>query len=142
MSSDLTLQQWLVYAGMVIGGVIAGLVGVRSWRAAPKADTSKDLIVSGQAAFTDMAPIKELLKQVDLLCLKIMAAAVSIDSASAAQRETAEAVSEVAHLIKQYLETRKRDEEIEAEVERRLQVKRDRAIRSRMTRKTGTDSQS
>lgn len=142
MSSDLTLQQWLVYAGMVIGGVIAGLVGVRSWRAAPKADTSKDLIVSGQASITDMAPIKELLKQVDLLCLKIMAAAVSIDSASAAQRETAEAVSEVAHLIKQYLETRKRDEEIEAEVERRLQVKRDRAIRSRMTRKTGTDSQS
>lgn len=140
MSSDLTLQQWLVYAGMVIGGVIAGLVGVRSWRAAPK-----DLIVSGQASITDMAPIKELLKQVDLLCLKIMAVTVSLDAGVAAQRETAEAVSDVAHLIKQYLETRKRDEEIEAEVERRLQVKRERAIRSRMTRKTrktGTDSQS
>ncbi len=135
MNSDFTLQQWLVYAGMVIGGVIAGLVGIRSWRSAPKADTPKDLLVSGQASITDMAPIKELLKQVDLLCIQIMAAATSVDSAGAAQRQTAVAVSEVAHLIREYLETRKRDEEIEAEVERRLQVKRERAIRSRAARK-------
>lgn len=135
MNSDFTLQQWLVYAGMVLGGVIAGLVGIRSWRTAPKSEPAKDLLVTGQAAITDMAPIKELTKQVDLLCLKLMAVAASVDSAAGHQKETTIALNSVAEQVREYLETRKRDEEIEAEVERRLQVKRERAIRSRMSRK-------
>jgi hypothetical protein len=136
---DAEIQKWVLWVAMGAGAFFASLFGFRGWKQGGKVDPPKELLISGQSAITDMAPIKELLKQVDLLCLKIMAAAASIDSAAGQQKATAAALERVGDLIATYLEKRAEDIEIEKEVERRLQVRRDRAVRARAARKPSTD---
>ena len=136
---DTEIQKWVLWIAMGAGAFFASLFGFRGWKQGGKVEGPKELLISGQSAITDMAPIKEMLKQIDLLCIQIMAAVTSIDSATGQQKATAAALERVAGLISTYLEKRAEDIEIEKEVERRLQIRRDRAVRARAARKPSTE---
>lgn len=131
---DPTIAQTLVYIGLVISGIIAGLVGFRGWRKGGHVPPDKDMLISGAASITDMTPVKELVKQADLLCLKLMAATTSVDAMVTQQNRTAVALEKISDQIGSYLAQRKHDAEVEAEVERRLLIKTERAARARASR--------
>lgn len=61
------------------------------------------LVVTGQAQITDMTPIRDLLKQADLLCVKVMAATSSIDSMVIQQTRVALAIENLANEISEHL---------------------------------------
>lgn len=135
--ADPNINEWVTYVGMAVGGAVAAFVVRMGWRKGPPAP-EQSLVVSGQAQFTDMAPIKDLLKQVDLLCIKLMAATASVDGMASQQTRVALAIEALTIEIKQYLdalraemEANDRQEEIDRESDRKARILAEDIVRER-----------
>lgn len=135
--ADPNINEWVTYVGMAVGGAVAAFVVRMGWRKGPPAP-EQNLVVSGQAQFTDMAPIKDLLKQVDLLCVKLMAATTSVDGMAAQQTRVALAIEQLTIELKQYLdalraemEASDRQEEIDRESDRKARILAEDIVRER-----------
>src|SRR5687768_4794949 len=103
--ADPNVGEWFVYAGMAVGGVVAALMARAGFKkgGGPKPG-ERDLVFSGQAAITDMGPLRELVKQVDLLALKLMAATTAVTGMTEQQARAAAALEGIAVMIRQHLE--------------------------------------
>lgn len=109
---------WIT-AGMVIGGVLAGFAARAGWKnsAAPE---EKEFAFSGQAAITDMGPVRELAKQAETLGPKLAAAVTAVEAGVQQQARTSAAVERLAGIVEGYIENQKTERENEEEIERRV----------------------
>lgn len=118
--ADPTIQEYVTYAGMAAGAAIAALVVRLGWKRGADTDTRpKELMVTGQAAITDMAPIRDLVLRVD------RTAAALEDLASTTKAFVAEVRAE------------KQSSDREEEIERRAQVKAEKLLRDAEEAKEG-----
>jgi hypothetical protein len=135
--ADPNINEWVTYVGMALGGAVAAFVVRMGWRKGPPAP-EQNLLVSGQAQITDMAPIKDLLKQVDLLCVKLMSATIAVEGMTAQQTRVALAIEALSAEVKQYLdamraemEANDRQEEIDRESDRKARILAEDIVRQR-----------
>lgn len=135
--ADLNIQELVTYGGMVFGGAVAAFVLRMGWKKGPVAG-EQNLLVSGQAQFTDMAPVRDLLKQTDLLCVKLMAVTTSIDGMVAGQTRVSVAIEALVAEISEHLksvrdemDSRDREEEIERESDRKARILAEDMVRRR-----------
>jgi hypothetical protein len=135
--ADPNINEWVTYIGMAVGGAIAAFVVRMGWRKGPPTP-EQSLVVSGQAQITDMSPIRDLLKQVDLLCVKLMAATASVDGMAAQQTRVALAIEALAAEVRQHLEAVRaemeesdRKEEIDRESDRKARILAEDMVRRR-----------
>ena len=131
--ADPNINEWVINGGMVLGGAVAAFVVRMGWRKGPTAP-EQNLVVSGQAQFTDMAPIKDLLKQVDLLCVKLMAATASVDSMASQQTRVALAIEALTVEISEHLKAVRAEMDAdnrEEEIDRRARIAAEDIVRRR-----------
>ncbi len=122
--ADPTTGEIVTYIGMGVGAAVAAVLVRLGWKKAPIKDT--DLAISGQASIIDTAPIKELLKNVDLLTLQLQKAVISVDSQNAYHAETAQALTRLAHIMEDYLRVQaERQERLDLEATIRQQLRQE-----------------
>lgn len=119
--------QWFVWGGMALGGAIAALFGFKGWNKPASAKAEHEMLIHGQAQITDMEPLRDLVKQTDLLIIKLMAATIAVDGHSARAAEVVEgldrtsaALERLAVIATAWIEQQRLNEEIDAEVKARL----------------------
>lgn len=138
----MTVEEILTYVGTIVGSAVGALAIYMGWKRAPQQPTGdSDLMVHGQAAITDMAPIRDLLRTVDLLTTQLMAIAVKFDNHNELQARTAEALTGLAATLEDFVtEIRAREEnrEREAEIEKRAQEKAEDMVRDAQLEARGT----
>jgi hypothetical protein len=136
--ADPSINEWVTYVGMAVGGAAAAFVVRMGWKKGPPAP-EQNLMVSGQASITDMGPVRELLKQVDLLCIRIMAATVSVDSMTGQQTRVALAIEELVVEVREHLKAVRDEMEAnnrEEEIDRRARIAAEDIVRRREEEQT------
>lgn len=113
------IQELVTYGGMAIGAAVAAVLVRLGWKRLPAPDT--ELAFSGQASIVDTAPLKELLKNVDLLTLQLQKTAAQDERRTQALEQLA--VSLHNYLASQVERQEKEDLEatIRAELRREMQ---------------------
>jgi hypothetical protein len=127
--ADPNLGDIVTYTGMGIGAAIAALLVRLGWKKAPMKDT--EVAIAGQATIVDTAPLKELLKNVDLLTMQWQKVTTQIDISNQVQHEVAASNHAVAQSIERLTDVmanylanqteRQEREDTEREIERRAE---------------------
>jgi hypothetical protein len=118
------LQEIIPYVGTVIGTALAALLIHMGWKKPLTPDT--EVAIAGQATIVDTGPIKEMLKQVDLLTLQLQKATIAVDSQNALHARTAAALEALALAMAAYLkEQAERQERLELEALVRAELHRE-----------------
>jgi hypothetical protein len=100
-TGPLPLAEIIQYGGMAIGAGLAALLVRLGWKKLPTPET--EVAIAGQATIVDTGPIKEMLKQVDLLTLQLQKATIAVDAQNALHARTAAALEALALAMAAYL---------------------------------------
>ncbi|MDR3473308.1 MAG: hypothetical protein P4M09_16740 [Devosia sp.] len=103
---------------MLIGGVIAGIVARSGWKGG--GGTDKEFAFSGQATITDMGPVRDLVKQAEVLAPRLMESAQTMEALAQQQARTATAIERLVAVVEGYIDHEKTERENEEEIERRV----------------------
>jgi hypothetical protein len=117
MADTWSLQEIVTYGGTILGTGVAAFLFRLGWRRAPATET--EFAITGQSHITDMAPVRDLIKNIDLLTLQMQKAAIHDE------RRT-EALENLAEVLTKFLNDqteRQEKQDIEAEVSRRVAEK-------------------
>jgi hypothetical protein len=123
-TGPLPLAEIIQYGGMAIGAGLAALLVRLGWKKLPTPET--EVAIAGQATIVDTGPIKEMLKQVDLLTLQLQKATFAVDAQNALHARTAAALEALALAMAAYLkEQAERQEKLELEALVRAELRRE-----------------
>ena len=137
-TGPLPFAEIIQYGGMAIGAALAALLVRLGWKKPPAKET--EVAIAGQATIVDVSPIKELLKQVDLLTLQLQKATVAVDAQNELHARSAAALEKVAVQMGDYIAAQLRRQEaddLRAEVAREVERLRDEEDRHRQPPPSG-----
>jgi len=103
------LNDVITYGGMLLGGAVATLLVRLGFKKGPVQET--ELAVTGAATITDMAPIRELLHQLDQLTLHMQQVTAAASAAYGAQANTAEELAKLSQVLGQWIDRQRREDE-------------------------------
>jgi hypothetical protein len=90
--ADPTLQDIITYGGMAAGAAVAAVLVRLGWTKGPIKDT--ELAISGQASIIDTSPMRDLVKNVDLLTLQLQKTAIQDERRTQALERLAEVLAD------------------------------------------------
>ena len=110
-AATLPYQEIVTYGGMLMGAAVAAALVRLGWKQKPVPET--DIALSGQVAVTNLQPVRDLLKQVDLLTLQMQKAVVSIERQTSLHTDTVVKLGQLADLLGSYLAMQQERQETE-----------------------------
>lgn len=90
-AAALPYQEIIQYGGMLIGAGVAAFLLKLGWSKVPTKDT--EVAISGQAHIVDTSPLRELMKNIDLLTLQLQKAGVQDERRTVALETLAEVMT-------------------------------------------------
>jgi hypothetical protein len=112
-SSGAEVGNWIVWAGMAIGGAVAGFVARSGWKSPDGGSPEKEYAISGQASITDMGPIRDLAP-------RLSAIVDALEGTAKEQSRTAQSIERLVSIVEKYIEAQQTERDNEDEVERRV----------------------
>lgn len=119
-TGGLDIGSWLVYVGMMIGGAAAGFAARSGWKSGGSIPPERELAVSGQAFITDLGPVRDLVKQAELLAPSMASTASAMAAVAQQQARTSAAIERLVGIVEEYIEAQQTDRDNEEEIERRV----------------------
>ena len=122
--STFSIVDNVTYGGMAVGAGIAALLIRLGWKKPTTPET--EVAISGQATIVDTAPLKELLKNVDLLTLQWQKVSTQIDINNQLDAALVEKLGQLLDLMADYFaeqRMRQAQEDKEEEIERRAEAR-------------------
>jgi hypothetical protein len=99
---------------MLIGGIVAGFAARSGWKSGADAGVpDKEYAISGQAAITDMGPIRDLAP-------RLQAVAAALEGVAQQQARTAVVIEKLVEIVEEYIEAQQNERYNEEEVKRRV----------------------
>jgi hypothetical protein len=112
-SSGAEVGNWIVWAGMAIGGALAGFVARSGWKSPDGTPPEKEYAISGQASITDLGPIRDLAP-------RLSAIVTALEGTAQQQSRTAQSIERLVSIVEEYIEAQQTERDNEDEVERRV----------------------
>lgn len=119
-SAGTDFGNWIVSIGMLIGGIGAGFAARSGWKSGADNGAGKEFAFSGQAAITDLGPIRDLVKEAALLTPRLQAVVGVVESLALQQGRTAASIEKLVGIVEDYIEAQQTERDNEEEVERRV----------------------
>lgn len=114
---------------IIIAAILAARNYMKGFKEGPARPIVQEFSVAGQLA--DMGPVKELIEQTGLLVIQELRAAIALERLIDVNMKTAIALERLAKAYEDQIQERRNDEEVEEEVDRRLEARYAREQRDR-----------
>ncbi len=110
--------QWIITLGMAIGAGIVGAVIRSGWKSNDAPSTERGF--EGMAQIADMQPVRDLVKQIDVVTPRLALVVTSLEGLATQQGRTASAIEKLVMIVEERIENEDNERDNEEEVRRRV----------------------